>query len=100
MIRVALVAAAFAVISPAAIAMDEHLTLSPDELKWVSAPPAFPKGLQMAILAGDPSKEGMYVIRLKAPAGYRILPHTHPFDENVTVVSGSSLLKWATKSEK
>ena len=64
--------------------MDQHTSVSPDQVKWVAAPPAFPKGAQIAVLAGDPSKEGMYVIRLKAPAGYKVMPHSHPFDENVT----------------
>ena len=31
----------------------------------------------------------MYVVRLKVPAGYKIAAHTHPNDENVTVLSGS-----------
>jgi anti-sigma factor ChrR (cupin superfamily) len=26
---------------------------------------------------------------LKAPAGYKVPPHTHPNDENVTVISGT-----------
>ena len=40
------------------------------------------------MLAGDPSKEGGYVVRLKLPSGYKVAPHTHPNDENVTVISG------------
>jgi quercetin dioxygenase-like cupin family protein len=31
----------------------------------------------------------MYVVRLKVPAGFEIAAHTHPNDENVTVLSGS-----------
>ena len=72
-----------------AIAADDHVTVSADQLKWVPAPPAFPKGAQMSVLAGDPSKEGLYVIRLKAPAGYKVPPHVHPNDENATVLSGT-----------
>ena len=41
------------------------------------------------MLLGDPSKEGLFVIRLKAPKGYRIPPHTHPNQEVVTVISGT-----------
>ena len=33
--------------------------------------------------------EGPYVVRLKIPAGFTIAPHTHPNDENVTVLSGT-----------
>ena len=37
---------------------------------------------------GDPTKEGLFALRLKFPAGYAVPPHTHPVDEVVTVVSG------------
>jgi quercetin dioxygenase-like cupin family protein len=71
-------------------AADEHMAVvSPDGLKWGAAPPAFPKGAQLAVVSGDPSKEGLYVIRLKVPAGYKVPAHTHPNDENVTVISGT-----------
>jgi quercetin dioxygenase-like cupin family protein len=71
-------------------AADEHMVVvSPDGLKWGAAPPAFPKGAQLAVVSGDPSKEGLYVIRLKLPAGYKVPAHTHPNDENVTVISGT-----------
>ena len=72
-----------------AIAADDHAVVSPDQLKWEPAPPAFPKGAQVAVLSGDPPKEGLYVVRVKVPAGYKVPPHTHPNDENVTVISGT-----------
>jgi quercetin dioxygenase-like cupin family protein len=61
----------------------------PTEIKWGPAPPALPPGAQAAVLAGDPGKEGVFVIRIKFPAGYRIPAHWHPTDELVTVLSGS-----------
>ena len=67
---------------------DHHATVQADALKW-AAPPAYAKGAQIAVIKGDPSKEGMYVVRLKVPAGFKIAAHTHPNDENVTVLSGS-----------
>ena len=48
-----------------------------------------PPGAEAAVLFGDPSKEGLFALRLKLPAGYRVPPHTHPVDEVVTVVSGT-----------
>jgi quercetin dioxygenase-like cupin family protein len=78
-----------ALLSFPAAAADNHLVVSPDSLKWGPAPPAFPKGAQAAVVSGDPSKEGLYVIRVKVPAGYKVPPHTHPNDENVTVLSGT-----------
>jgi hypothetical protein len=58
-------------------------------IKWGAAPPVVPKGAQAAVLAGDPFKDGSeYTLRLKMPDGYKIPPHWHPTDENVTVLSG------------
>ena len=44
---------------------------------------------RIAILDGDPAKAGPFVMRLKFPDGYRVLPHTHPQTERVTVLSGT-----------
>ncbi len=42
------------------------------------------------VLDGDPFKEGeAYTLRLKMPDGYKVPPHWHPTDENVTVLSGT-----------
>jgi quercetin dioxygenase-like cupin family protein len=54
-----------------------------------AAPPNMPKGVQMAVLEGDPRQEGMFTLRLKVPAGFALPPHTHPTDERVTVLDGS-----------
>jgi quercetin dioxygenase-like cupin family protein len=43
----------------------------------------------MAVLAGDPTKKGPFTVRMQAPAGYKIPPHTHPTAENLTVISGT-----------
>jgi hypothetical protein len=41
-------------------------------------------------VSGDPSKSGEpFVIRIHAEAGFIIMPHTHPVDENIVVVKGS-----------
>ena len=34
----------------------------PDNLKWAAAPPAFPKGAQIAVLSGDPSKDAVALV--------------------------------------
>jgi hypothetical protein len=62
---------------------------TPTELKWGPAPPVFEQTAQMALVSGDPSKAGLYCVRLKMPVGYKIMPHFHPTDENVTVISGT-----------
>ena len=76
-----------------AVRADEHdkgITLNPpDKLVWKEGPASLPKGAKIAILEGDPSQEGPFVFRIKAPDGYRIPPHTHPKTERVTVISGT-----------
>ena len=62
--------------------------VNPNDLKWGPAPAVFPKGAQMAVLSGDPAKAGLFTIRLKMPANYKIAAHHHPTDELVTVISG------------
>ena len=83
-----LVALSICSTSICANAQDHHSTAQSDGLKW-AAPAVYAPGAQLAVVKGDPSKEGMYVVRLKVPAGFKIAPHSHPNDENVTVLSGS-----------
>lgn len=47
-----------------------------------------PAGAKMAILEGDPTKPGLFTIRIKVPPGTKIMPHTHPRAERVTVLWG------------
>jgi hypothetical protein len=65
------------------------LIKSPKDVKWGPAPLQFLPGSQLAVLAGDPSKAGLYTIRLKMPPGYKVSPHWHPADVNVTVIAGT-----------
>jgi Domain of unknown function (DUF4437) len=65
-----------------------HEIMTPDAVKWVDGPPSLPPGAKIAVLEGDPAKEGHFVMRAKMPDGYKIMPHTHPQDERVTVLSG------------
>jgi quercetin dioxygenase-like cupin family protein len=67
------------------------------DLKWGPAPPVLPAGAQIAVLSGDPTKTGTFVIRLKIPAGYKIPAHHHPTDEYVTVISGDFSLGMGDK---
>jgi hypothetical protein len=71
-----------------ALAADEHTAVLPDQLTWAQNP-ALPEGAEIAVVNGDPSKEGVYVIRLRVPAGLQVMPHFHPNDEAVTVLSGT-----------
>ena len=47
-----------------------------------------PKPSPVAVLVGEPTKAGPYVIRVKVPKGVRLMPHRHPEDRIYTVISG------------
>lgn len=74
-----------------------HVMVMPAELNWVDAPPGLPAGAKVAVLSGDPSKEGLFSIRLKFPANYIIPAHSHPTDEHVSVLSGTLALGMGDK---
>jgi quercetin dioxygenase-like cupin family protein len=77
-----------------------HIMLTLAETKWGAPPPVFEKGMSFAVVSGDPSKPGLYVVRAKIPAGYKIAPHWHPTDEHVTVLSGTFALGMGEKFDK
>ena len=94
----ALAAAAFALVAIGPLAAlrsaaedhpGGHAILTPGDIVWKAAPPVLPPGAQAAILHGDPAKEGLFAMRLKVPAGYKVPPHWHPADEHVTVLEGT-----------
>ncbi|SFV27035.1 cupin domain-containing protein [Hyphomicrobium facile] len=62
--------------------------LAPEDIVYKDDP-AFPKGAQTAVVFGDPSKPGLFVIRAKFPPHYVVPPHIHPVFEAVTVLSGT-----------
>lgn len=75
---------------PAGHGSSEEIMIYPsDKLSWHEGPPSLPKGAMIAVLEGDPAKEGPFVFRLKIPDGYRVPPHTHPKTERITVISGT-----------
>jgi quercetin dioxygenase-like cupin family protein len=62
-------------------------SILPEEIEWQQFP-AFPPEARLAVLIGDPSKPGPYVVRVKLPGGGRLMPHRHPEDRIYTVMSG------------
>src|SRR6202142_1993237 len=77
--------------------VDRHVDHHPDEgrfgvihsedILWKPFP-AFPPAARLAVLVGDPTKPGPYLIRVKVPAGTKMLSHRHPEDRIYTVISG------------
>ena len=61
--------------------------IRPEDVEWKPFD-AYPPAARLAILVGDPSQPGPYLIRVKLPAGTRMEPHKHPEDRIYTVMSG------------
>jgi len=67
----------------------------PDQIQW--GPPSA-SGAQNVVLAGDPAKEGLYVVMTKWPAGNHFShPHFHPHDRFITVLKGTWWVGSGTK---
>jgi quercetin dioxygenase-like cupin family protein len=66
---------------------DRFFAVLPDDVNWKPFA-AFPPGVQLAILVGDPSQPGPYAIRVKAPHNAKLMPHRHPEDRLYTVLDG------------
>ena len=82
-----------------ALADDMKMPVNASQLQWAAAP-ALPEGAQIAVLSGDPSKDGLYVVRLMMPAGYKVPAHNHPTTEMVTVISGDFHLGMGDKLDE
>ena len=95
-----LISVALIALAGSALAQDAVTVVKPDGLTWKDNP-APPKGAQFAVLVGDPTKAGGVVVqRVKLPANYQVPPHTHPYAETVTVISGSLGSGMGEKFEK
>ena len=62
-------------------------TILPEEIEWKPFA-AFPPAARLAIVVGEPVREGPYTIRVKLPHGTKMMPHSHPEDRIYTVISG------------
>src|SRR4051794_16364171 len=85
-----LLSLSFILLGSVAVGQDSGHTsaIMPDSVKWAGNP-AFPKAVQIATLVGDPTKSGdTVVLRIKFPPNFLMPPHTHPYSEVVTVISG------------
>jgi quercetin dioxygenase-like cupin family protein len=69
-----------------------HVMVTPSSVTWGPGPASIPAGAQAAVIEGDPTKRGLFTLRLKMPDGYKIAPHFHPVDERVTVLQGTFVI--------
>lgn len=95
--RFILAAAVWCTVSATGWAQDsETITITQsDSLQWKDYP-GLP-GIKVAVVAGDPSKPGLYVIRAKFAPNTMSKPHWHPEARYVTVIKGTW---WAGIGEK
>jgi uncharacterized RmlC-like cupin family protein len=82
--------------SSAGPSKNEIVGLTAAEVRWFT-PPYYKDGRQRAQLFGDSSHGGTWVDRVKIPGGARVLAHTHPQDELVTVIEGTWFLGQGAK---
>lgn len=87
--RVLLASASLLMVLTPALPAQATPTAKADTLQWGPAPAVFPAGAKMAVVSGDPTKAGPFVVQLSMPDGYRLPPHFHPTDEVVEVKQGT-----------
>ena len=76
--------------TPAAAAIQKHIMVAPEDIKWGPSPPFLPPGGQCVTIEGDPqTPNALFTIRSKLPDNYKIPAHFHPTDEHITVISGT-----------
>ena len=63
------------------------LRVTPEDVKWVEDTDG--SGVQRATIHGDPSKPGIYVVRIKFPPGTMSLNHYHREDRHAVVLEGT-----------
>jgi hypothetical protein len=77
-------------LNPAAIQIN-----LPNQLHWVDSP----SGISQAVLRGDPTKPGLYIVLATWHAHHMSHPHFHPNDRFITVISGTWWVGTGTKFE-
>lgn len=89
---VAVVGVAGVLTSFAAVDEKGFVIVKPNEIVYEKNPAG--SGPDLTVIAGDPTKEGFYIIRARFAPGVMSQPHSHPGDRHVTVISGTW---WAGK---
>ena len=49
--------------------------IMPTDIIWVDGPTSLPPGTKIAVIDGDPAAAGLFTMRIKVPANYKIIPH-------------------------
>lgn len=71
----------------------------PSEMKWIdNSDPNYK--ISTSLLSGDPKQEGLYATQVKINKGAKLLPHSHPDNRMVVVVSGKFLFSYGDKFDE
>jgi hypothetical protein len=57
------------------------------ELKWAFVP-GYPRPIEMAVVSGDPTQPGPFVVRFRMPSGMKWSPHRYANTRKMTIVKG------------
>jgi uncharacterized RmlC-like cupin family protein len=90
----ALVSIAAVVMLGSPVRAQQGKILTPAEVAWPAittggAGTSGASGIQTIVLEGDPTRPGLYTLRLKAAPGMRIHAHSHRDNRSAIVVSGT-----------
>jgi len=79
------------------LADDTTILKFSEDIKYTSSG----KGVETSVLYGDPSKPGLYVVRLKLLAGAKVMPHIHPGEaRTMTVLTGTLYFGFGTEFDE
>jgi quercetin dioxygenase-like cupin family protein len=72
---------------PHQLGQSEFKAILTEDIEWKPFA-AFPPSVRLAVVVGEPSETGPYVIRVRVPHGVKLMPHKHPEDRVYIVMSG------------
>ena len=75
----------FGIISASSGEAEGFAIVQADDLEWDESR----NELQQKVIYGDPSREGLYILRARFPAGVTSRPHYHTQDRFVSVIEGT-----------
>ncbi|HXM84104.1 MAG TPA: cupin domain-containing protein [Burkholderiales bacterium] len=84
----ALLSIVIAGLATISLARAQAISVTPDQLKWTRNPAT---GSEIAVVMGDPRKPGPFILRVRYQPTMKAMPHSHPADVQVTVISGTLL---------
>src|SRR3989442_9638018 len=86
--HVALLSIGIADLATLSLAHAQAISFPPDQLKWTRNPAT---GSEIAVVMGAPRQAGPFILRVRYQPTTKAMPHSHPADVLVTVISGTLL---------